>query len=252
MAVVTDVSQRDLFATQETPGERVEIIGSGLNLRAVNAQLREASTNGPVRLREVADLSGLAAGLQQGMLVVNGDAGDYLAALNDGAEIRVAGDVGCYLADNMTRGTVVVSGNAGYGAAPYCYGGVVVINGDAGDFAAVMNKGATVIVGGDVGDDVATYMLDGDVIVVGDAGENLGNCLIRGNIYIGGKWKSLGHNTKLDGMTGDDLSKLQHLFDAYGVAAEPSRFHKVVALSEKPFYRSKTPAQPNRPLASTT
>jgi glutamate synthase domain-containing protein 3 len=243
MASVTDVRRQDVLTVEQQPSEHLVISGTGLALRAVNTQLRAASPNGPIRIRSAAGLSGLAVGLEQGELLVDGHAGDYLAALNDGASIRVSGDVGCYLADNMTRGTVVVAGNAGYGAAPYCYGGSVVINGDAGDFTAVMNKGATVIVGGDAGDDVATYMLDGDVIIVGDAGENLGNYLIRGSIYVGGEWKSLGHNTKLDDMTPDDASKLQRLFNEYGIDAEPSTFRKVGPLSEKPFYKSKSSAQ---------
>jgi len=250
MAIVTDARRRDLLTAEKQASEQVEIVGTGLDLRAVNAQLRGASPNGPLRISDVADLSGLAAGLGQGEVVVDGDAGDYLAALNHGANVRVAGDVGCYLADNMTRGAVVVAGNAGYAAAPYCYGGVVVINGDAGDFTAVMNKGATVIVGGNVGDDVATYMLDGDVIVVGNAGENLANYLIRGNIYVGGEWKSLGHNTKVEDITPGDASKLQQLFDQYGIGAEPSSFRKVRPVSEKPFYKSKAMAQPDSPSKS--
>jgi len=243
MASVTDVRRQDVLTMGREPGERVEIAGTGLGLRAVNAQLRGTSPNGPIRIRDVAGLSGLAAGLEQGELLVDGHAGDYLAALNDGATVRVLGDVGRYLADNMTRGTVMVAGNAGYGAAPYCYGGCVVIDGDAGDFTAVMNKGATVIVGGDAGDDVATYMLAGEVIIAGDAGENLGNYLIRGNIYVGGEWKSLGHNTKLEAMTPDDVSKLERLFKEYGIDAEPSGFRKVGPLSVKPFYKSKSPAE---------
>jgi glutamate synthase domain-containing protein 3 len=251
MASVTDVKRQDVLTVQQEPTEQVEIAATGLGLRAVNARLRGASPNGPIRIKDVAGLSGLAAGLEQGELLVDGQAGDYLAALNDGASIRVEGDVGCYLADNMTRGTVVVGGSAGHGAAPYCYGGVVVIKGDAGDFTAVMNKGATVIVGGDVGNDVATYMLDGDVIVVGDAGENLGNYLIRGSIYVGGEWKSLGHNTRLEVMTPDDVVKLQKLFKEYGIDAEPSSFRKVSPRSEKPFYKSESPAQAETPSRRT-
>jgi glutamate synthase domain-containing protein 3 len=251
MAIVTDVKRRELLSMARRAGEHLEVLGAGLDLRAANGQLRVASPNGPIRISDVAGLSGLAAGLRQGSLVVDGDAGDYLAALNDGADIRVAGDAGCYVADNMTRGTVMVAGDAGYAAAPYCYGGVVLIEGDAGDFTAVMNKGATVIVGGDVGDDVATYMLDGDVIIVGDAGENLGNYLIRGSIYVGGEWKSLGHNTKLGAMTPDDVSKLQKLFKEYRIDAEPSSFRKVGPLSEKPFYKSKPPAQAETPSRRT-
>jgi glutamate synthase domain-containing protein 3 len=86
-------------------------------------------------------------------------------------------------------------------------------------------------------------MLAGDVIVVGNAGENLGNYLIRGNIYIGGDWKSLGHNTLVEDMTDDDIAKLRGLFDEYEVEADPSAFKKIARLSEKPFYKKQEAAQ---------
>jgi glutamate synthase domain-containing protein 3 len=196
-----------------------------------------------VVIYEAGHLHGLVAGFKNGEVIIEGDSGDYLGALNDGATIRVTGNAGRYLADNMTRGMVIVEGDAGYGAGPYCYGGTIVIRGNAGDFTAVMNKGATIIVGGNVGDEVATYMLGGDLVIVGDAGDNLGNYLIRGNIYVGGKWKSLGHNTLLEDLAQADLTKLRGYFDEYGIEADPTTFEKIVRLSEKPFYKAKEPVR---------
>jgi glutamate synthase domain-containing protein 3 len=99
-----------------------------------------------------------------------------------------------------------------------------------------MNKGATIIVTGDVGDEAGTYMLKGDLIVVGDAGENFANCLIRGNVYIGGHWKSIGHNTRTEPLTDADKAKLRAYFESYQIQADPAIFKKIVAASEKPFY----------------
>ena len=245
MAIATDVKQHDVLAVEQRAEPAGVIVGVGRDLRGVNTELRAAASNGPVRISTVAHLSGLAAGLRHGEVDVEGDAADYLAVLNDGAVVRLSGNAGCYLADNMTRGTVIVEGNAGHAAAPYCYGGTVVIRGDAGDFTAVMNKGATIIVCGDVGDDAATYMLAGDLIVVGDAGCNLGNYLIRGNIYVGGRWRTLGRNTRVEDLTPDDEAKLSNLFGEYGVLAEPRNFQKVGRLSEKPFYGSKATVPPD-------
>ena len=216
---------------------------SGRDLRSVSTELKVAVAKGPGIVQKAAHLHGLAAGLKGGEVIVEGDSGNYLGVLNDGATICVEGNAGRYLADNMTRGTVIVEGDADYGPGQYCYGGTVVIRGNAGDFAAVMNKGATVIIAGNVGDEVATYMLAGDLVIVGDAGKNLGNYLIRGNIYIGGKWKSLGHNTLLEEMTQSDLAKLRGYFDEYGIGADPAAFRKIVRLSEKPFYKAKKPIQ---------
>ncbi|MBM4466810.1 MAG: tributyrin esterase [Chloroflexi bacterium] len=209
----------------------------GRDLRSVSTELKGAVAKGPVVIQEAAHLHGLAAGFRSGEVIVEGDSGDYLGVLNDGATIRVKENAGRYLADNMTRGTVIVEGDAGYGVGAYCYGGTIVVRGNAGDFTAVMNKGATIIVVGDVGDEVATYMLAGDLVIVGNAGQNLGNYLIRGHIYIGGKWESLGHNTLLAEMTQADLAKLRGYFDEYGIEADPTTFKKIVRLSEKPFYK---------------
>lgn len=214
------------------------------DLRAVSAELNRLVRNGPVRIEHAAHLHGLCGGLKGGDITLVGDSGDYLGVLNDGAAIRVQGNAGRYLADNMTRGAVIVEGRAGDGVGAYCYGGVIVVKGNAGDFTAVMNKGATIIIGGDVGDEVATYMLAGDLVIVGNAGRNLGNYLIRGHIYIGGQWASLGHNTRLEEMTDEDLARLRGYLAEYGIPADPAGFKKIARLSEKPFYKAKPKPAP--------
>ena len=206
------------------------------DLKAVNNTIRAGLNGSPISVRNAGHINGLAAGLKHGEVVVRGVAGDYLGVLNAGATIKASQGVGKYLADNMTAGTVIVEGNALYGAAQYCYGGTVVIHGNAGDFTATMNKGATIIVCGDVGNEVGTYMLKGDLIVVGNAGQHFANYLIRGNVYIGGKWESLGNNTKVEPMTDADIAKLRAYFETYNVDADPKLFKKIVAASEKPFY----------------
>ena len=248
MATVTDARRSRLpYAARADGSAGVSIDASRQDLRAVRAALNKALVEGEVVLSGAAHLHGLLAGLSEGQVTIQGDAGDYLAVLNSGATIRVLGDAGRYLADNMTRGLVIVEGKAGDAAAPYCYGGTVVVRGDAGDFAAVMNKGATILVGGSVGNDVATYMLAGDVIIVGDAGKNLGNYLIRGNIYVGGTWRSLGHNTRVEDMDEADWDKLGAYFEEYGIRANPKDFRKIERLSEKPFYKAKASASVTRP-----
>jgi glutamate synthase domain-containing protein 3 len=214
-----------------------KISAKSKELKEVSQTLKTTLNGNGVAVTNAEKVHGLAAGLKQGEVVIEGNAGDYLGALNDGAVIKVTKNVGKYAADNMTRGTMIIEGNADYGAAQYCYGGVVVILGDAGDFTATMNKGATVIIAGSVGDEVGTYMIDGDLVVVGDTGENFANYLIRGDVYIGGEWKSLGHNTKIKPLTDEDINKLKNYFDAYGIDADPKVFQKIAAASGKPFYK---------------
>jgi glutamate synthase domain-containing protein 3 len=217
------------------------------DLRATSTAVKGALAAGPVVIRHAAHLHGLCAGLKAGQVTIEGDGGDYLGTLNDGAEIHVTGHAGQYLADNMTRGCVVADGNAGYGAGAYCYGGTVVVKGNAGSFTAVMNKGAVIVIGGSVGDEAATYMLAGDLVVGGNAGKNLGNYLIRGNIYIAGTWESLGHNTRPEEMEPEDLTKLRGYLEQYGLQGDPAKFKKIVRLSEKPFYKATEPARLKAP-----
>ena len=206
------------------------------DLKAVNRHLKALLNDQPVIVKNVSHLHGLAAGLKHGEVVVQGNAGDYLGVLNAGATIKVTRNAGKYVADNMTAGTVIVEGSAEYGAAQYCYGGTVVVRGDAGDFTATMNKGATIIVTGNIGRDAGTYMLKGDLIVVGNAGDHFGNYLIRGNVYIAGEWTKLGHNTRVESLIDEDITKLRALFGKYEINAVPTTFKKIVAASEKPFY----------------
>lgn len=206
------------------------------DLKTTNQTLKEPVNGYPVTVRNASHLHGLAAGLKHGEVVIKGKAGDYVGVLNAGATIKVTKGAGKYVADNMTSGTVIISGDVDYGAGQYCYGGTVVVYGNAGNFTATMNKGATIIVTGNVGDEVGTYMLKGDLIVVGDAGDNFANCLIRGSVYIGGKWKSLGNNTKIEPVSDADIAKLRAYFETYEIQADPAAFKKIVAASEKPFY----------------
>jgi glutamate synthase domain-containing protein 3 len=207
-----------------------------MDLRAASAAIKESTGSETLEIRNAAHLHGLCAGLKTGEYDIIGDAGDYLGVLNDGATIRVTGNVGQYVGDNMTRGLIVVEGSAAYGAGVYPYGGALVIRGNAGDFTATMNKGATIIVCGDVGDEIATYHLAGDVVVVGNAGVNFGNYMIRGALYIGGEFKSQGHNTRIEEITIEDVQKLRRYFEQFDVQADATRFRKLIAETAKPFY----------------
>jgi glutamate synthase domain-containing protein 3 len=206
------------------------------DLKTLNGALKDSLNGAPVTVKNAGHISGLGAGFKHGEIIVESDVGDYVGVLNAGAKIRVTQSAGKYVGDNMTEGVVVIDGNADYGAGQYCYGGTVVIHGNAGNFTATMNKGATIIVNGDVGDEAATYMLKGDLVIVGNAGKNFANYLIRGTVYIGGRWESMGHNTRIEPLSDADRAKLRTYFDTYQIEADPGAFTKVVAASEKPFY----------------
>jgi len=206
------------------------------DLKALNSALKETVNGKSVKVRNAAQLHGIGAGLHYGEVIIQGNAGDYAGVLNAGATVRITKNAAKYAGDNMTAGAIIIDGNADSGAGQYCYGGILVVRGDAGDFTATMNKGATIIIAGNVGNEAGTYMLKGDLIVVGNAGENFANYLIRGSVFIGGQWKSLGHNTKIEPLNEEDLARLKAYFETYRIEADPKKFRKIVAATEKPFY----------------
>jgi len=211
------------------------IDAKGMTMRELHDLLRRSGGEEAIILN-ASHINGLGAGFSAGKYLIEGDAGDFLGMLNDGATFEVMGDCGRFLADGMTRGTVIVGGDTGEGAAEYCYGGTVLVRGDAGDFLATMNKGATVIVTGNAGNDVGTYMVDGKVIIIGEVGERLGNCIIGGEIFCLGDYLSLGKNAKEQRLMAEDVDVLSSIGREIGVQFNPREFRKIVPRSPSPFY----------------
>lgn len=214
------------------------IDAKGMTLKELHDLLRQKSGEDVIILN-TSHINGIGAGFSSGKYLIEGDAGDFLGMLNDGATFEVNGNCGRFLADGMTRGTVIVRGNAGEGAAEYCYGGTVLVQGDAGDFLATMNKGATVIVTGNVGDDIGTYMVNGKVIIIGEAGKRLGNCIIGGEIFCLGDYLSLGKNAMEQRLMAEDVDALSSLSSEIGVQFNPREFKKIIPCSSSPFYGDK-------------
>jgi glutamate synthase domain-containing protein 3 len=210
-----------------------------MDMATINRELRRLVSGEKVSVRNASHISGLGAGLRRGNIHIEGDAGDYIAMLNSGADFEIKGNCGRFLGDGMISGSLIVNGNAGEGAGEYCYGGEIRIMGDAGNFIGTMNKGASILVSGNVGDDVATYMLAGEIIILGNAGKNLGNFLIGGTIYILGQVESLGNNTKLDKLRSDDVDRLARVIKKVGMREAPRQFNKIVPKSSKPFYKKR-------------
>ncbi len=228
----------------------VEVDAKGLNLREVNERIRKAVDEGrKVVVFNAEHVDGLLAGLTKGEVEVRGSVGSYVAMLIGtreqkerglpGPKIIIEGNAGDYLADGAWNGEVIVKGNVGYGAGIYAYGGTIVVYGNAGDALGQLLKGATVIVKGDVGDIVGLYMVGGTIVILGNAGEKLGDWMIRGEIFLGGSYKSLGNNAKEVSLSDEDKKKLSELLSKYGLEADVSKFKKIVPVSSRPFYGKK-------------
>jgi len=226
-------------------GKVIEIDAKNLSMRDVNLKIKEAiEKDSKVKIKNAYHIHGLVAGIAKGE--VDGDVGDYVTMLigtreqkekgESGPRIIINGNAGNYLADGAWAGEVIVRGSVGYGAGIYAYGGTIVIYGDAGDALAHLLKGATIIVKGNAGSNIGLYMVNGTIVIVGDAGEAVGEWMIRGEIFIGGNYKSLGHNAQEKSLTDEDKEKLKTLFAKYGIEADVSKFRKIVPIKVRPFY----------------
>ena len=58
------------------------------DLKALNSALKELGQRPPVTVKNAAHISGLAAGLKHGEIIVESNAGDYVGVLNAGATIQ--------------------------------------------------------------------------------------------------------------------------------------------------------------------
>jgi formylmethanofuran dehydrogenase subunit C len=112
------------------------------------------------------------------------------AGMKEG-EIRVEGDAGAYLGAGMKGGKIEVKGNAGVLAGASMAGGTLAVGGDVGERAGGILVGETLgmrggefTIGGNAGPLLGERMRRGLIIVNGDAGDYLGGRMIAGTILV--------------------------------------------------------------------
>jgi formylmethanofuran dehydrogenase subunit C len=143
---------------------------------------------------DVSAVTGLAAGMTAGELVIDGHAGPRVAAGMSGGLVDVRGNVGDDAGLAMGGGVLRVSGHAGArlgggypGASKGMTGGEIVVLGSAGEDAAARLRRGLIAIGGDVGANAGRAMIAGSVIVLGGVGPNAGRGNKRGSIVALGE-----------------------------------------------------------------
>ena len=138
-------------------------------------------------------VSGIAAGMASGEMLIFGDVGSRLGAGMCGGWVDVRGDAGDDVGTAMRGGALRVTGNAGDrvaapapGAAKGMTGGEIVIGGSAGADAAARVRRGLVVIGEDLGDDAGRAMIAGTLVVLGRTGANPGRGSKRGSIVATG------------------------------------------------------------------
>ena len=133
----------------------------------------------------------LAAGMQDGLVRVIGDAGAQAGRGMAGDRLVIEGDAGPHAGSGMRGGRLEIRGQAGdHLGAPLAgelagmAGGVLIVRGRAGDFAADrMRRGLIAVLGG-TGRYAGCRMIAGTLVVVGPTGELPGYLMRRGSILL--------------------------------------------------------------------
>jgi formylmethanofuran dehydrogenase subunit C len=202
-----------------------------LSVRHVNATLRELPDGSTVRIQAPRGRHNLAVGLSNGLsIIVEGNAGYFLAGLCDGPDVVVEGFVGWSVGENLHSGSVRVRGNASECAGASARGGTIVIEGDASSRAGISLKGATIAVGGDVGHMSGFMAQAGTILVGGNAGDSLGDSLYEAVIFVAGKIASLGSDAKIADLSAADVAVVGELAQCAGFShVSPADVTKVVS-----------------------
>ena len=131
----------------------------------------------------------LGAGMSQGRLVIEGNAGLHLGSAMTGGEIVVEGDAGDWLGPEMSGGRIVVTGDAGHavgsayrGSRVGMRGGEILVHGKAGNEVGNGLRSGLIAIGGSCGDFAGVNMLSGSIVVLGALGLRCGAGMKRGSI----------------------------------------------------------------------
>jgi formylmethanofuran dehydrogenase subunit C len=133
----------------------------------------------------------IGAGLTEGEILVEGDAGAYLGDAMKGGKIAVKGSAGVLAGASMSGGSITIEGDAGERAAGIAVGetlgmrgGQLTINGNAGPLLGERMRGGLVIVGGNAGDYAGGRMVAGTILLKRGVGRYAGFGLRRGSLIF--------------------------------------------------------------------
>jgi glutamate synthase domain-containing protein 3 len=181
--------------------------------KEINKALRSyaAANKKSVSIDRIKNNNHIAVGLDKPVKVTieRGPAGDFLGALNAGANVILNGNAGRYVGSTMSSGEVRVNGDVGDGLGVYLSGGLVIVKGDCSGSVGSRMKGGVIIVDGNVKGDVGDSMVDGEIYVTGDVDGTIGGDLRGGRIFIAGKMPELHDNVKVKPIGARELEAIK-------------------------------------------
>lgn len=200
---------------------------------AIRKQMKRSKT---VKITGLSGQNYIAIGLNiKKQLIIDGAAGDFFGALNNGTIINLKGSARRFLGDTMEDGGIIIQGNVHRGVGLAMTGGIIVVRGNVDGDIGQMMKGGTIIVSGNCGVRSGAYMFNGEMIIAGNVGRDTGLNMTGGVIFAGGKIGSLGANCQIQNLSVNDEKKLKKYFDHYGITKDTGAFKKIVPIVNRPF-----------------
>lgn len=157
----------------------------------------DGAGEGPGRLELEGDLGRcerLGEAMGEGILVVDGDAGDDLGARMSGGSVAVRGSAGRRCGAEMTGGLIRVEGGVGERAGAACPGsrhgmnrGVILVEGEAGPYLGETMRRGLIAVRGRTGPHAGAHMVAGSLFLLGGSDGPVGAAMRRGTILAAGE-----------------------------------------------------------------
>jgi len=186
--VFKDKSKEEIAALDVLEGNRQKKLSDLFIIEETSAESPNITING-----DVSKVKLIGAGMQNGEIVINGNAGMHTGEKMKGGKITVQGDSGGWTGAQMKGGFIEVFGNAGdYLAASYrgsdvgMRGGKIIVHGNAGIHAGIYMKGGVIKIEGSTGQYAGFRMRDGAIHILKETGTRAGALMIGGKIIISG------------------------------------------------------------------
>ena len=141
----------------------------------------------------------IGADMENGRIIIEGDAGNYTGRRMAGGTIEVHGNAGDHSGSGMRAGRLSIDGDTGARAGGPAagerrgqQGGLIHIRGNTGERAGECMRRGMLMVDGDSGDLVGHRMIAGTLYVGGQAGELAGHGMRRGTLLLNRHPRTLG------------------------------------------------------------
>lgn len=169
-----------------TQGNRQVALGE---LFRITIEQRDMDTPALILEGDLAGMDRIGFRMGEGVLHVEGSAGDYVGCGMSGGMLSVSGDAGDFAASELSGGRVDIGGDCGDFAAASLpgsidgmRGGSLTIRGHAGARLADRMRRGTVIVFGSAGLYAASRIVAGTLAIAGDCAGHLGYGMRRGTV----------------------------------------------------------------------